>query len=336
MSQDCLAYFFLHKLFLSQFFLVFRVQNLTANEILAELEEGLHDGDGDTDIYLLPPEGDDDITDEDSDEEEELLGKNPNHLGRGILSQEAELVVRQDDESDDEDEPGPSSSFARPLTRQKRPPESSSDEDEDEPGPSSSFDRPLTKQKRPLESSSDEDEDETGPSSSFARPLTRQKRPLEVESDSDSEDLPVGREEPEQLPKKKNIERVWHTSMPKIFGMAVPDVEDQPLKILPEEVKSPYDFFTLFLTDQFVDKVVEMSKAYAVQKDKPDLLPKLTHNNIRLSHAIMFMTGYISPSNRRMYWEEREDTRNTLAKQAMSRTTFEELLKNTHFTDKVR
>ena len=306
MSQDCLAYFFLHKLFLSQFFLVFRVQNLTANEILAELEEGLHDGDGD--IYLLPPEGDDDITDEDSDEEEELLGKNPNHLGRGILSQEAELVVRQDDESDDEDEPGPSSSFARPLTRQKRP----------------------------LESSSDEDEDETGPSSSFARPLTRQKRPLEVESDSDDEDLPVGREEPEQLPKKKNIERVWHTSMPKIFGMAVPDVEDQPLKILPEEVKSPYDFFTLFLTDQFVDKVVEMSKAYAVQKDKPDLLPKLTHNNIRLSHAIMFMTGYISPSNRRMYWEEREDTRNTLAKQAMSRTTFEDLLKNTHFTDKVR
>ena len=282
------------------------MQNLTANEILAELEEGLHDGDGD--IYLLPPEGDDDITDEDSDEEEELLGKNPNHLGRGILSQEAELVVRQDDESDDEDEPGPSSSFARPLTRQKRP----------------------------LESSSDEDEDETGPSSSFARPLTRQKRPLEVESDSDGEDLPVGREEPEQLPKKKNIERVWHTSMPKIFGMAVPDVEDQPLKILPEEVKSPYDFFTLFLTDQFVDKVVEMSKAYAVQKDKPDLLPKLTHNNIRLSHAIMFMTGYISPSNRRMYWEEREDTRNTLAKQAMSRTTFEDLLKNTHFTDKVR
>ena len=282
------------------------MQNLTANEILAELEEGLHDGDGD--IYLLPPEGDDDITDEDSDEEEELLGKNPNHLGRGILSQEAELVVRQDDESDDEDEPGPSSSFARPLTRQKRP----------------------------LESSSDEDEDEPGPSSSFARPLTRQKRPLEVESDSDGEDLPVGREEPEQLPKKKNIERVWHTSMPKIFGMAVPDVEDQPLKILPEEVKSPYDFFTLFLTDQFVDKVVEMSKAYAVQKDKPDLLPKLTHNNIRLSHAIMFMTGYISPSNRRMYWEEREDTRNTLAKQAMSRTTFEELLKNTHFTDKVR
>ena len=284
------------------------MQNLTANEILAELEEGLHDGDGDTDIYLLPPEGDDDITDEDSDEEEELLGKNPNHLGRGILSQEAELVVRQDDESDDEDEPGPSSSFARPLTRQKRP----------------------------LESSSDEDEDEPGPSSSFARPLTRQKRPLEVESDSDGEDLPVGREEPEQLPKKKNIERVWHTSMPKIFGMAVPDVEDQPLKILPEEVKSPYDFFTLFLTDQFVDKVVEMSKAYAVQKDKPDLLPKLTHNNIRLSHAIMFMTGYISPSNRRMYWEEREDTRNTLAKQAMSRTTFEDLLKNTHFTDKVR
>ena len=282
------------------------MQNLTANEILAELEEGLHDGDGD--IYLLPPEGDDDITDEDSDEEEELLGKNPNHLGRGILSQEAELVVRQDDESDDEDEPGPSSSFARPLTRQKRP----------------------------LESSSDEDEDEPGPSSSFARPLTRQKRPLEVESDSDGEDLPVGREEPEQLPKKKNIERVWHTSMPKIFGMAVPDVEDQPLKILPEEVKSPYDFFTLFLTDQFVDKVVEMSKAYAVQKDKPDLLPKLTHNNIRLSHAIMFMTGYISPSNRRMYWEEREDTRNTLAKQAMSRTTFEDLLKNTHFTDKVR
>ncbi len=37
------------------------------------------------DVNLMPPE-DDDLTDEDSDEDEDSLPKDLNHLGRGILT----------------------------------------------------------------------------------------------------------------------------------------------------------------------------------------------------------------------------------------------------------
>ena len=43
------------------------------------------------DVNLMPPD-DDDLTDEDSDEDEDSLPKDLNHLGRGILTQDAEIV----------------------------------------------------------------------------------------------------------------------------------------------------------------------------------------------------------------------------------------------------
>jgi len=117
--------------------------------------------------------------------------------------------------------------------------------------------------------------------------------------------------------------------------MAVPDLEDQPMKELPQHCNSPYDFYKLFMLDKLVGKIVEMSKSCAVQKDRSDLLTKLNNNNLRLSHAIMYLTGYLSPSSRRMFWEDREDTKNILVRKAMSRTTFEDVITHTHFTDKV-
>ncbi len=56
---------------------------------------------GGYDIVLFPPE-DETLTDEDSDDEDEdQATKNPNHLGKGILSQQAELVVMDNDELPD-------------------------------------------------------------------------------------------------------------------------------------------------------------------------------------------------------------------------------------------
>lgn len=69
---------------------------LTANEILGNLEESADKGPaGGYDIVLFPPE-DEAVTDEDSDEEDEMT-RDPNRLGKGILSQQAELVVNEDD-----------------------------------------------------------------------------------------------------------------------------------------------------------------------------------------------------------------------------------------------
>jgi hypothetical protein len=45
----------------------------------------------------MPPE-DDELTDEDSDDEEEIIPKDPGHLGRGILSQQADLIIYDPDD----------------------------------------------------------------------------------------------------------------------------------------------------------------------------------------------------------------------------------------------
>jgi hypothetical protein len=55
---------------------------------------------------------------------------------------------------------------------------------------------------------------------------------------------------------------------------------------------------------------------------------------IRTSQAIMFMTGYLTPSNRAMYWEVREDTGNSFVKKAMSRDTFKKVIRFTYFVDR--
>lgn len=243
--------------------------------------------------------------------------KDANHLGRSVLAGQAELLSL---EAEDEQQPGPSSRNAQPVTRRSK------------------------QQKRPLEDEDfdmDVDEPQPGPSSGLSRHLTRmtiQKKKSREGNDSESEedDEPSGKGEPEQLARQKNVERVWHNDKPKIFGMAVPELDEQPMKQLPEDCKSPYEFLKLFLSDQFVEKVVEYSKSYAVRRGREDLLSKLSSDNLWLSFGVMYMTGYISPSYRRMYWEEREDTRNPMVRKAISRQTFEDIIHHTHFTDKVK
>lgn len=88
---------------------IFRISGLTADEILAEMENFDKAGTS-ADLFLLPPD-EDDVTDEDSDDDEDTLPKDSNHLGRGILSQQAELVVYDGvEELPDIPEPQPSNS----------------------------------------------------------------------------------------------------------------------------------------------------------------------------------------------------------------------------------
>ncbi len=107
-----------------------------------------------------------------------------------------------------------------------------------------------------------------------------------------------------KLPRTKNTDRRFKQTKTNIFGMSVPEFQEQPLKTLPDGCDSPYDFFKLFVTDKFVDQTVEIARLYAGRKGNSHILPKLTQNNIRISHAIMYMTCYLTPKNRRMYWEK--------------------------------
>jgi hypothetical protein len=71
-----------------------------------------------------------------------------------------------------------------------------------------------------------------------------------------------------------------------------------------------YDFYKLFMSDDFVDELVKMSRMsrmYAVRKGRADLPAKIS-NSLRTSQAIIYLTVYLIPSNRFMFWEQRPDT----------------------------
>jgi hypothetical protein len=90
------------------------------------------------------------------------------------------------------------------------------------------------------------------------------------------------------------------------------------MKTVPMECETPYDLYKLFMDDDFVKKLVKASRLYCIRKNRAEQLPKLTSNNFRVNQAIMYLTGILTPSNRRMLWEKREDTENVFVRKAMS------------------
>jgi DNA excision repair protein ERCC-6 len=121
--------------------------------------------------------------------------------------------------------------------------------------------------------------------------------------------------------------------MPSQFGQQIPEFQPQPLADLPPGYTTPLDYFKLFVDDEFVEKIVTYSNLYAVRKNMPELQKFLTANTIRTSHAVMFLTGYLTPANRAMFWEMREDTGNSFVKKAISRDTFRKVIRCTYFVD---
>ncbi|KAK8395469.1 hypothetical protein O3P69_006261 [Scylla paramamosain] len=49
--------------------------------------------------------------------------------------------------------------------------------------------------------------------------------------------------------------------------------------------------------------------------------------------AIMYLSGYLTASQKHMYWQRREDTNNALVKEAMSRNAFDDVMRYTHFAN---
>ena len=155
----------------------------------------------------------------------------------------------------------------------------------------------------------------------------------EDEDEEEEYRMEEGVEDVVKLSRTKNADRRWKTTLPNIYGMSVPEFRPPPLKPVPADSETPYDFFCLFVSDEFVDKITASSKLYAAKKNRPDEAAKINSNSMRVTHAIMFLTGYLTPANRRMYWEKRPDTMNTMVKKAMPRDDFVQVLRNTHFVD---
>ena len=99
------------------------------------------------------------------------------------------------------------------------------------------------------------------------------------------------------------------------------------------KVKNPYDFLCLFIHDEIIDSIVTETKRYACAKNNMKFSNEVTPKLIRLSQAILFLSGYLNPARRSMLWERREDTNNKLVTKAMSRNRFNATIKYIHFTD---
>ena len=73
-----------------------------------------------------------------------------------------------------------------------------------------------------------------------------------------------------------------------------------------------------------------MTNLYAMQKSKQ---LNATSSEIRLTLAILLITGYVPLVNRRMFWESSEDVHNAAVASAMPLNRFEELLRYMHVCD---
>jgi hypothetical protein len=53
-----------------------------------------------------------------------------------------------------------------------------------------------------------------------------------------------------------------------------------------------------------------MSKLYCIRKNITEVLHKLTKNNLKANQAIIYLTNYLTPSNRKVFLETQEDSEN--------------------------
>ena len=93
---------------------------------------------------------------------------------------------------------------------------------------------------------------------------------------------------------------------------------------------SPTSFFELFFDEEVVELIITQSNLYAAQNGKST---RIDAEELKLLLAIIIVSGYIPLPRRRMYWEDREDSKNAAVASTMTRNRFDELLSIIHFSN---
>lgn len=137
-----------------------------------------------------------------------------------------------------------------------------------------------------------------------------------------------------QLGRKKNTERLWSRSPAAQFSENIPPFEQVlPSKAVDENTYLPYDFLRLFITDEFLDKLSTKSQLYCARRGHIDKAALLTQDNLLTSMGIMYLSGYLTPAQKELWWENRPDTQHMWVKKAMTRDTFRTVTCFTYFTE---
>lgn len=94
--------------------------------------------------------------------------------------------------------------------------------------------------------------------------------------------------------------------------------------------KTPIEIFKLFWDDKVVEMIVTYTNLYASENG---ITLGLSHSELKCVLGIIFLSGYVPLPRRRMYWEQRADTHNTMVSGAMRRDRFSSIFGNLHVAD---
>ena len=127
---------------------------------------------------------------------------------------------------------------------------------------------------------------------------------------------------------------MWSRNTPAQFSENIPPFQPvAPSKSVSEDILLPYDFWRLFISDEFMDKLSTKSMLYSTRKGCMEKATLLTKDNLLTSMALMYLSGYNTPAQKELWWENRPDTQNMYVKKAMTRDTFRAVARFTYFTD---
>ena len=278
---------------------------LTINEIKALLDDKVLPS-GNRQVAMIP-NAEEPVSDQDSEEEEDTegVGMDIDHLGQGMLSQAGEIIFN--DTEDNEPDLQVLNDFGEVVM-------------------------PVMDETRRQDEQEDEAEDEEPEDEPVAGPSKRQRtvgQPAAAVATAPDPVCPAP-----QLGRKKNKERLWRRSPEAHFGDDVPPFQPVlPSSPVNDNLYLPYDFLHLFITDEFLDTVSHKSKLYCIRKGAMDKAALLTKDNLLTSMGIMYLSGYMTPAQKELWWENRQDTQNMYVKKAMSRDVFRKVTSHTYFVE---
>ena len=139
------------------------------------------------------------------------------------------------------------------------------------------------------------------------------------------------------LPRIKNSDRI-QSNTKNDLGHKIPQYSGEKwtkttIPVDHDVTITPYDYLMLFLPDSCIDNILEETKRYAGQRNNLDFSARVNRDMIRASHAIMYLSGYVQVAQRHMYWQRKDDTHNRLVTKTMSRNTFDDVMRYTHFAN---
>ena len=90
------------------------------------------------------------------------------------------------------------------------------------------------------------------------------------------------------------------------------------------------DYFEKVFTDELFDYKVEIINNYSLQKNHT---LSVTRDEMKVYVAVLLLTGYLTPKNIRMFWENNSDVHNEAVSNAIRRNKFLEIHQYLHTCD---